>query len=108
MQTLKRKIEQCEKELEIQVEKIDEQDAIMDELHHENNLYPILDYYDIDVMERPDDWEESVPSSPPDYFLSSPEEDEPRIMSPIQLSSSSEEEDESWENRAVYNLSWKE
>ena len=62
--------------MDIQVEKIHELDAIMDELQHENNLYPITDYYDIDMMERPDDWDESLPSSPPDSFLSFGEEDE--------------------------------
>ena len=76
MPSLKRKIEQCEKEVGIQVEKIHELDDIMDELRYEGSLYPITDYYDIPMSGRPDNWEETPPSSPPDSFLSYGSEDE--------------------------------
>ena len=63
--------------MSIQEEKMDQLEYIMDAMRHENDEYPMYgsDWEEADMMERPDNWEKTPPSSPPSSFLSFGEEE---------------------------------
>ena len=71
METFKKKIDLCKREVSIQEEKIDQMGTINDAMRYEYHEYPMYgsDWDEADMMERPDDWEKTPPSSPPSSFL---------------------------------------
>ena len=50
---------------------MDQLDTIMDAMRDEFHEYPMYgsDWDEADMMERPEDWEKTPPSSPPSSFL---------------------------------------
>ena len=64
--------------MSIQDEKLDQLEYILDEMRDEYDRYPMVDsdYDEVPMSERPDNWDESLPSSPSDSFLSFGEKDE--------------------------------
>ena len=71
IETFKKKLDLCKREVSIQEEKMDQMDTIMDAMRYEYHEYPMYgsDWDEADMMERPDDWEKTPPSSPPSSFL---------------------------------------
>ena len=71
IETFKKKLDLCKREVSIQEEKMDQMDTINDAMRHEYQAYPMYgsDWDEADMMERPDDWEKTPPSTPSSSFL---------------------------------------
>ena len=78
IETFKKRLDLCKREVSIQEEKMDQMDIIYDAIRHEYQKYPMYgsdwEYTNLyldeaDMMELPDDWEKTPPSSPSSSFL---------------------------------------
>ena len=62
IETFKKRLDLCKREVSIQEEKMDQLDTIMDAMRYEFHEYPMYgsDRDEADMMERPEDWEKHL------------------------------------------------